>query len=91
MCVAGLGPSSSPEISVRRVSILKVSLVFNDSLVKIEHRKQFCVLSFTGYENPVIFHAALLLVKRERRMEGEDGFYLRQLYSDNLKECAFSV
>lgn len=48
----------------------------------------FCLL--LGYEDAVIFHAALLLVKRER-MEGEDGFYLRQLYSDNLKECAFSV
>lgn len=51
-----------------------VSLVFSGALVTIEHEKQFCVLSFTGYEDPVIFHAALLLVKRERRMEGEDGF-----------------
>lgn len=48
--------------------------MFSGALVTIEHEKQFCVLSFTGYEDPVIFHAALLLVKRERRMEGEDGF-----------------
>lgn len=47
--------------------------------MKIGSEKQFCVLSFIVHYVPIILHITVLLMKRERSMEEEGEFYLRQL------------